>query len=209
MATTNPYRRKGGIRASTCLVRDLADDDVDALAAPLGEPVRIGGANPWAGHLVTFGAREHFPSHDTTSRLARAMLGFGGTTMVSRGADPDEAAILAKGQLWPGRDALLVKGRPCACHENSSELWETFQDSLVLATGYALSDDGLWRQHSWCVEGVGKHRVIETTTRRLLYLGFAMTAEEAVTFHRSNTGYDARLAAAPERDEDPGMAPRP
>ena len=47
-------------------------------------------------------------------------------------------------------------------------------------TGYALSDDGLWRQHSWLIAKPGRRwTVIETTCRRLLYYGVVLTEEEA------------------------------
>jgi len=209
MRHRNPYRRKDGTHAPTCLVRGLAAGDVDALVAPLGEPVRPGDPNPWSRDLVGLDPRGSPQAPDAASPLAAAMLGFGGTRMVSRGPDPDEADILVRGQLWPGKGALLAKGRPCSCHENASVLWEGFQDSLVLATGYALSEDGLWRQHSWCVEGTGERRVVETTTRRLLYLGFGMDAGEAAAFHVANTRYEARVAPAPERSDDPGPSRGP
>jgi hypothetical protein len=209
MRHANPYRRKTGSQPATCLTRDLDPEDVDALVAPLGEPVRIGAANPWAGELPPFDVLEPFRASDGASPLAQATLGFGGERMVSRGRDPDEDDILARGQLWSGKGALLVRGRPCSCHENASEWWAAHQDNLVLATGYALSEDGLWRQHSWCVEGTGRRRVLETTTRRLLYLGFAMTADEAAAFHVANTRYQPRLAPAPERDGACVAAPGP
>ncbi len=205
----NPYRCKDGRRAGTCLVRDLDAEAVDALIAPPGGPVRIGEPNPWSHRLPEFEPGEPFRTHDESSALARAMLGFGGRRFVLQGVDPDEADILARGQLWPGQKALLVRGRPCSCHENSSVLWEAHQDDLVLVTGYALSEDGLWRQHSWCVEGTAERRLIETTTRRLLYVGFGMDADEAAAFHLSNTRYKARLAPAPERAEEPSIMPAP
>ncbi len=39
----------------------------------------------------------------------------------------------------------------------------------MIATGYALDADGLWRQHSWVMDKKG--RVIETTVRRVAYCG--------------------------------------
>ena len=45
--------------------------------------------------------------------------------------------------------------------------------------GYALSGDGLWREHSWLL---ADKAVVETTESRLLYHGFVRTDDEAVIF---------------------------
>jgi len=52
-------------------------------------------------------------------------------------------------------------------------------------TGYAISADSLWRQHSWCYDR-RRQRVVETTERRVAYLGFRMTVNEAVWFRDNN-----------------------
>ena len=46
-----------------------------------------------------------------------------------------------------------------------------------IGTGYALSDDDLWRQHSWgvAVDGV----VVETTVEREIYVGIVLSARAA------------------------------
>ena len=54
-------------------------------------------------------------------------------------------------------------------------------------TGYALSDDGMWRQHSWCICDAGEEYIedsiiIETTEKRLAYFGFIMDEEESEEF---------------------------
>lgn len=43
-----------------------------------------------------------------------------------------------------------------------------------IGTGYALSDDGLWRQHSWGLEADGV--VVETTFERRSYVGIVLPA---------------------------------
>jgi hypothetical protein len=62
-------------------------------------------------------------------------------------------------------------------------LWLKKEEELVaVATGYALSDDGLWRQHSW---GMRRDAIIETTEARVLYFGFLMQEADANSFaHR-------------------------
>lgn len=53
--------------------------------------------------------------------------------------------------------------------------------SLVIMTGYALSDDGIWRAHSWGVD-LTTGDTIETTDARWLYFGFRLSPDEAERF---------------------------
>jgi hypothetical protein len=48
-----------------------------------------------------------------------------------------------------------------------------------IATGYTLSADGLWRQHSWGLDA-GDGRVLETTERRVRYRGYVLNDVETV-----------------------------
>lgn len=73
-----------------------------------------------------------------------------------------------------GADALFVAGEPSNCHDNVANLWvervtACGHEVASAWTGYALSDDGLWRQHSWAMTTDG--RVIETTVGRTVYMG--------------------------------------
>lgn len=76
--------------------------------------------------------------------------------------------LLAEGSDVPGADAEMLIGRPNDCHENCRELVRR-DPSLVWHYGYALSDDGMWREHSWCVRPDGG--IIETTVERVAYFG--------------------------------------
>lgn len=63
------------------------------------------------------------------------------------------------------------------CHKNAAVIarakgWEMW-------SGLALSDDGIWRVHSWCVakkNGRGTGRVYETTLHRVMYYGVKQSA---------------------------------
>ena len=99
-------------------------------------------------------------------------------------AEEDLPAILARGQFYRGYNSRTMRGRPINCHTNSASLWAANKGQLTLVTGYALSRDGMWRCHSWCVGMGGK--VIETTEKRVLYYGFPMTKTEAETFLANN-----------------------
>jgi hypothetical protein len=65
-----------------------------------------------------------------------------------------------------------------------SRLWLESPERFQIVTGYALSDDGLWRRHTWALEG---ERVIETTEPRVLYFGVRLEKEGAARFAKANT----------------------
>ena len=53
---------------------------------------------------------------------------------------------------------------------------------------YALSEDGLWRCHSWVVQPMARTvRVWETTVKRVAYFGVVLTSEECKDFVENNT----------------------
>ena len=119
--------------------------------------------------------------------LRKKLLSFGGEETCLPVIESDLLNILERGQLWLGDRVTLIEGRPSRCHENSSILWHKNKNKYVLCTGYALSPDGLWRQHSWCVQlNPKKNRIIETTVKRLAYFGFVMNDEEARKFLIAN-----------------------
>lgn len=72
------------------------------------------------------------------------------------------------------------------CHENVHKLVKSSSDpnnhlfpfyNLHAYTGYALSEDGLWRNHSWVIgrsKTSDEKIIIETTTPRLIYMGIKL-----------------------------------
>lgn len=95
--------------------------------------------------------------------------------------DPKEREAMEK--------ALLLKDRLLSnrCHFNSARMWDANRGKCQIATGYALSDDGCWRQHSWVVQPLTvKYRIWETTEPRIAYFGFIMTDEECEDFLYQN-----------------------
>lgn len=100
--------------------------------------------------------------------------------------EPDLKDLLERGYLKSGRGAGRIRGRPIGCHENAARLWAKSPDFIVIVTGWALSEDGLWRQHSW-VKDVTDGRIYETTTRpRVAYFGFDLTPNESQRFYAGN-----------------------
>lgn len=83
--------------------------------------------------------------------------------------------ILTHGQIidLPVIDYSMENSR---CHDNCDKLY--LQNDIVnVYSGFALSDDGLWRTHSWGYDTDDEHNstisefIVETTEPRLLYFG--------------------------------------
>ena len=93
------------------------------------------------------------------------------THLVPRdGADNDMQQILSgKGQfrIAYDNDIIMKVMEACQCHENSRKLLKKGKIKY-LHTGYALSSDSLWREHSWGVDFDNK--IVETTEPRIVYL---------------------------------------
>lgn len=138
-------------------------------------------------------AEAHGPEHCLINRL----LELGGHEVCIPGKEPDANTLLERGQLWYGDHILLQKGEPNECHRNSAYLWDQnknctldgpYRRQVALATGYALSQDGMWRQHSWLMlRSVRSLKVVETTRKNVAYFGFVMDSEEARLFSEQNT----------------------
>jgi hypothetical protein len=112
--------------------------------------------------------------------LRARLLELGGEDVAAR-YEEDLDSLLELGCLREG-ESQENEGLPCNCHGNAARLWE--QDPAnVIVTGWALSDDALWRQHSWCEHD---SVIIETTTPRRAYYGFALDDEAATVFAHSN-----------------------
>ena len=119
--------------------------------------------------------------------LKDRLLSFGGELACMDLFDPDYEAIMERGQFWYGDHAKFKKGLPNRCHFNSARMWDANRGKCQIATGYALSDDGCWRQHSWVVQPLTvKYRIWETTEPRIAYFGFIMTDEECEDFLYQN-----------------------
>lgn len=119
--------------------------------------------------------------------LKGRLLDFAGDAVCLPAYEPDLENILEYGQFWLGYNAERMPGENCRCHSNSARLWEANWDRTVICTGYALSADGMWRQHTWLIHRKPRsNRVVETTEPRILYYGFAMTPEMCEEFANNN-----------------------
>ena len=113
--------------------------------------------------------------------LKKRLLDIAGFAVALPGFEDDLENITRRGRLWRGYNAIRKKCKNCRCHANSCYLYIANRRQTRICTGYAMSRDGAWRQHSWCVN-LASGRPIETTEKRVLYYGFMMTPEECRQF---------------------------
>lgn len=138
--------------------------------------------------IWSVGYQGRTPSYMKESfQLRDRLLAFGGEEVCMPFQELDVERIQSRGQLWYGQLSQMAPGQQSQCHRNSALLWEANKDVLLIATGYALSEDGMWRQHTWCIM-VNDERtyVVETTTPRIAYFGFVMNLDESQTFLYQN-----------------------
>lgn len=133
---------------------------------------------------------QHQPGYaDAWKALVAAVLAHGGRHVVPPMRPEDGATLI--GLLTPevrsGHGARLVPGQPSSCHGNSSLLLLRGEVAAI-ATGYGLSDDQLWRQHTWALDAEG--RIVETTEPRLSYAGRVLSPADAVVFALENLDLD-------------------
>ena len=120
-------------------------------------------------------------------QLEQKLLAHGGIRMVYR-HEPDIQLLLARGKFLE-EHADIVAGERGQCHCNVAHLWSEQREALAIVTRYALSADGLWRQHSWLLRqkpGQDESRLIETTVSRGKYFGAILTEAEAERFFQDN-----------------------
>lgn len=79
--------------------------------------------------------------------------------------------FIKKSKFYLAENVKFIKMKQSGCHENCLELFLNNEIDFCVF-GYALSDDGLFRSHSW---GIKDGIVIETTEPRLLYFGYVLT----------------------------------
>ena len=105
----------------------------------------------------------------------------GGTEVVPpRSPDPLIGLLGDRGAVvLESTNCVVNPGERSDCHANAVALWRS-GDAIAIGTGYALSHDLLWREHSWAWDRDG--RLIETTETRTRYFGIRMDGPEAEWF---------------------------
>jgi hypothetical protein len=120
--------------------------------------------------------------------LRDRLLSFGGDE-VALTLEEDLEKILERGTLlrtWEDTAYSEMPGEPGQCHRNTAALWEANPDRIAIWTGWALSEDGMWRQHSWGWD-IEEGAIVETTEDRVMYYGFELTKREARKFYKENS----------------------
>ncbi|KAJ3049020.1 hypothetical protein HK097_009983 [Rhizophlyctis rosea] len=143
----------------------------------------------WANHRCNVGAKP-LPSRDAPKYtwlaaeqdLERQLIKCGGWAVSMTNSDT-LPFIITEGFLLDGEDADLDLGRPCGCHDNAQALHDENPEEIVVMMGYALSEDGMWRGHSWGLRIADNgFRIIETTSERVAYFGHILKpGQEAAT----------------------------
>ena len=123
--------------------------------------------------------------------LRNTLISIAGEEACLQSNDPDTADICRHGQIWLGmpKRVKFMQGIPSQCHKNVCNIYEQNyrQHDVAIATGYALSTDGLWRCHSWLLRKTARTlKVIETTVPRVIYYGFVMSEAQALKFVENN-----------------------
>jgi hypothetical protein len=119
-------------------------------------------------------------NHPAITSLRAKLFGIAGNQISSQPC-PFVSEIASHGVLVELPVKLRQMDGNC-CHHNVASLWEQRKKRSrlkALATGYALSEDGMWRWHTW---GITATHVLETTVARLQYFGILMDAEDADVF---------------------------
>lgn len=102
-----------------------------------------------------------------------------GGDWVSLQPEPDRAKLLKEGKVMDA-PVQMMKRDQSRCHSNCAKLWDQYPGAFKIATGWALSADGIWRQHSWLLRQ--DDTIIETTEPRVKYFGVLLNDEEANAF---------------------------
>jgi hypothetical protein len=116
--------------------------------------------------------------------LRGLLLSLGGIELVAPPyPDQDLPLIFDAGFVMAG-PVVRRTMRKSDAHRNVAEIWAEKRHELVgIGTGYSLSDDGLWRQHTW---GLRREGILETTVPRVKYFGILLLRGDADSFARAH-----------------------
>lgn len=115
-------------------------------------------------------------------RLRNELLQYGGDAVVPI-LEPHVDKLLNSGHIIDPIDVMHTEMQMSRCHRNAAILYTDRADITEIGSGWALSDDGLWRQHSWAMRG---DEIVETTKSRTKYYGVLLSGESAENFCNNN-----------------------
>lgn len=126
--------------------------------------------------------KQAIASQPALNYLYGRLLEVGGKAVAAR-YEEDAEKILERGVEMSPKGLKMMVGNKSACHANTARLYEANFKVVKIVTGYALSPDQVWRQHTW---GLWDNKVVETTEKRTKYFGFILTPQETEDFCRHN-----------------------
>jgi hypothetical protein len=129
--------------------------------------------------------REAIEAQPELVQLTKQVLKLGGDFVVAPPSpDPDACELISHGFVLAG--PIVVKtGEFSQCHRNVATLWKRRRYGIIgIGTGYGLTADGLWRQHSW---GILREGILETTVARSKYFGICLQGLRADEFSGCNS----------------------
>src|SRR5262249_51217333 len=110
--------------------------------------------------------------------LERNLLRFGGCVVSLAACEPHlDILISQRAMVWDGAVSKRIRGGERRyCHCNVACYFERqVRPRWRIATGYALTDDGFWLQHSWLCSDKA---IGETTGRWVAYAGVILDPVE-------------------------------
>ena len=136
----------------------------------------------WWGNPDLYNSKEFKQENELRTRL----IEIGGENAAINGIDISFKninifdLIFNYGQLlYAGYDVIIDPfSNYNNCHISSKIFYSANKNSVKICTGYALSDDGLWREHSWIITK-NKCIIERTHIRRLAYYGVVLPDLEA------------------------------
>lgn len=105
------------------------------------------------------------PQGEFIMQLRDTLFKYGGSVL-SYWPNDETPEVLRKGVILDGAQFKRIGMSPRNCHDNAVQLGREVEAKVW--TGFALSQDGCWRSHSWCELG---GQFIETTVPRVAYFG--------------------------------------
>jgi len=104
--------------------------------------------------------------------LKKILLTAGGWAVIFLNTVDHYDELVNNGKFAMGGKGVKVPGIPSHCHENVEALVKK-KDYLNHIYGFALSEDGVWREHSWA-EHKNESYILETTELRTMYYGIRL-----------------------------------
>ena len=122
-------------------------------------------------------------------KLEKKLLSIDGVEVVEV-FEEDLDNILSRGQIFSPKKVKFIKMKPNMCHANSGVFWKNYSnkngfDNIQIVTGWCLSEDNFWRQHSFLYQPMD-NIIIETTEKRTVYFGYTLNLKESESHYENN-----------------------